>query len=613
MKRRRWGFSSRHASASWALCVGLMALLVTSTTIGAEHGALRIETAEFVKSDADAPPAAGADWRPRSLPDRWRPATRDGATLSGWYRLRFDVERVPTEPYSVYIPLIRPAATVFLNDVYLGRTGTFDRLPIADRPHFFVISANSLRTGPNELLLRVFGPGVSGLTPVTVGSEVAVRPEFEKRYFWQVTGMQFCAVFAAMWAFFSLLMWLRRRDDAIYLYFGLAGLSWAVFTMIFEAVRFAPIPAPMWFGMLSIAAIGKVVFMTLFALRYAGLRLPVVEQLLGACFVLYLGFAWIAPHIGLGEWLLTNRKYMLLTGAFGYVAIFAYAAWRKPSVETILVAIAAAVQFLNWAYQRLLDHPFGTPQYYAYDILPMILVLSWILIDRFLGALKEAQDLNTELEQRVARKHLELENSFARTRQLERQAAVVEERERIMSDMHDGIGGQLISALSLVETGGAKSDEIAAVLRECLDDLRLTIDSLEPAEQDLLAILGNFRYRVASRLQKQGIAVDWQVRELPKLACLVPQNVLHILRILQEAFTNVVKHSEADTIRVETGVDPDGRHVYIRVSDNGNGFQHAQRGRGLDNMRRRAQILGGTLAIQPSPRGTALTLTLQVA
>jgi signal transduction histidine kinase len=51
----------------------------------------------------------------------------------------------------------------------------------------------------------------------------------------------------------------------------------------------------------------------------------------------------------------------------------------------------------------------------------------------------------------------------------------------------------------------------------------------------------------------------------------MPSNafVLHILRILQEAFTNVLKHAQADRVAVETGLEPDARRVYIRVSDNG--------------------------------------------
>jgi signal transduction histidine kinase len=101
--------------------------------------------------------------------------------------------------------------------------------------------------------------------------------------------------------------------------------------------------------------------------------------------------------------------------------------------------------------------------------------------------------------------------------------------------------------------------------------------------------------------------------EVPGLSCLTPQNVLHILRILQEAFTNIVKHAGATSIHVETGLDAAGEHVYIQVRDNGAGFSGEHTGCGIASMRHRAKIIGGRLDIQPSAAGTTLNLLLPVS
>ena len=194
--------------------------------------------------------------------------------------------------------------------------------------------------------------------------------------------------------------------------------------------------------------------------------------------------------------------------------------------------------------------------------------------------------------------------------QLERQSAAVEERQRIMRDMHDGLGAQLISTLSLVEYGDLAREQLVAVLRECLDDLRLTIDSLESTENDLLTVLGNFRYRLEPRLKSRGIHLDWQVKDLPKLACLTPRNVLHVLRILQEAFTNILKHAHANTVKLETGIAGEPGKVFVSVSDNGIGVSNDHAGHGFTNMRRRAQAIGGTLDIVSAATGTMITLSL---
>jgi signal transduction histidine kinase len=229
---------------------------------------------------------------------------------------------------------------------------------------------------------------------------------------------------------------------------------------------------------------------------------------------------------------------------------------------------------------------------------------------RVAHALAESKRLNAELEERVRQKQLELERSFDALQRFSREAAVVEERRRIMADMHDGIGGQLISTLSLVEAGRATKEEIADALRECIDDLRLAIDSLEPADHDLLLVLGNLRYRLEPRLEAGGIMLEWQVIDVPKLTCLSPQNVLHVLRILQEAFSNVLKHAQAKVVRVATSID--ARGVQIDVSDDGKGFEVANccQGRGLVNMRQRARAVGGDLLLRSSPSGTTLSLLL---
>jgi signal transduction histidine kinase len=233
---------------------------------------------------------------------------------------------------------------------------------------------------------------------------------------------------------------------------------------------------------------------------------------------------------------------------------------------------------------------------------------------RVARALAESQRMNAELEERVRQKQRELERNFEKLQELSREAAVAEERQRIMTDMHDGIGAQLISALSLAESDGASSREIATVLRECIDDLRLTIDSLDSTENELLPALGNFRYRVERRLRSVGIELAWEVTDLPDLPYLSPRNLLHILRILQEAFANVLKHAQATRVTFKIGLASGQQHVFIQVTDNGKGFSpKGVDGRGLGNMARRAASFGGEVRVLPTSDGTTVELLLPIA
>lgn len=224
---------------------------------------------------------------------------------------------------------------------------------------------------------------------------------------------------------------------------------------------------------------------------------------------------------------------------------------------------------------------------------------------------------HTDLERRIAEKHAELERNYARLRELEHAQLLTAERERMMRDMHDGVGGQLVAALAVAENNVAEPAKISAMLRAALDDLRLMIDSLDPADEDLAAILGMLRGRMEPRLAGCGLRFRWQVDDVPPIPGLGPQMILQVLRILQEALCNCMKHARARTVSVKANraVDPEGAPcVCVEVSDDGVGLPAEIRaGRGLGNMRRRARDIGARLEIAAARPGTAVRLWLPLA
>jgi signal transduction histidine kinase len=246
--------------------------------------------------------------------------------------------------------------------------------------------------------------------------------------------------------------------------------------------------------------------------------------------------------------------------------------------------------------------------------LPLLAIgaTAWQLLRQHLASVEETAALNRTLERRVEDKHAELERNYARVQGLERERAVANERERIMQDVHDGVGGQLVSALALVESATHGPEELSDVLRGALEDLRLVIDSLDPTDCDLLAVLGTVRARLAPRLQRHGLQMRWDVREVAPLPAFGPEMALQVMRVVQEAVTNVVKHAGARTIAVRTrdAFDAAGRPgVCVEIHDDGRGYTaNAPRGRGLTGMERRAARLDGRLDVASSDAGTTIRL-----
>lgn len=625
MKRERWG-SSRRIGAGLALVLAMA--LAPAPSAPQTDALLRLDRADFVLSDSSEPPPASAAWLPQSLPDDWL-VSHPGASGYGWYRLQLDLPRNPDRLYAAYMPLLETLGALYVGGVYVGQAGDFEMISRAAYvlqpfvpgappvllgfpPRLFSIRHDLLHAGRNTIHLRVWvKPGTRGaVSGMTVGPEPLVRAVYDHRVLLTVTGPRVIVAGSVGFGVFILLLWLRRRHETMYGYAGLTALVFALFVAGRFVVTDPPVPMPYW-GILVWGGLeAYIVLMCLFALRYGGWRRPRLERWLWAYLIICPVIDY-ASFVGIGGWLPQQWWRMTFVLTAVYVAIFWTVAGQRRTLETLGLAIAGSFKLVISANERLLPYPIDLPRYQPYAYVPMFLMIGWMLIDRFVRSLNESEKLNAELEKRVAEKHAELARSYERMQTMERQQAVADERGRIMRDMHDGIGAHLISALSLAEHGDG-SGEVAAALRECLDDLRLTIDSLEPTENDLLPMMGNLRYRLDARLRRQGIDLDWKVKQVPELSCLTPQNVLHILRILQEAFTNIVKHARATTIRVETGLDHEGSHVYIQVRDNGTGFSGNHTGRGIASMRHRAEIVGGRLDIQPSASGTTLNLLLPI-
>jgi signal transduction histidine kinase len=202
--------------------------------------------------------------------------------------------------------------------------------------------------------------------------------------------------------------------------------------------------------------------------------------------------------------------------------------------------------------------------------------------------------------------------SQAQLREIEQRETLSLERKRMMQDMHDGLGSSLRMALWSVEKGKGEAN-VADVLKNCIDDLKLAIDSMEPVQADLLLLLATWRFRLEPRLEDTGMALRWEVVVVPPLDWLDPKSALHILRILQEALTNIIKHANATEIHVATAVQ--GEHVCVSITDNGQGFPQdaTQRGgKGLSNQMRRAEAIGAQFQWRSSSLGTCVSLLLPI-
>jgi signal transduction histidine kinase len=203
--------------------------------------------------------------------------------------------------------------------------------------------------------------------------------------------------------------------------------------------------------------------------------------------------------------------------------------------------------------------------------------------------------------------------------EIQRQAqslAITEERKRFSRDIHDGIGGQLVSLLWRVRSETVPTDELAGELERGLADLRLVVDALDDGPLNLSEAMWNFAARARQQLEAANIEFSWHIPETLDVAWQDSRRILSLYRMLQEVTSNVVRHSGAQAFLIKFSAEPSLGPSALRVliEDNGIGIRPETRrsGRGLTNLSMRAQQLGGTITFaQPaSGRGTRIEIVL---
>ena len=562
--------------------------------------------AEFAQVDSVTPPAE-ATWQRIALPDSWT-SSRRPRNVYGWYRLRFEHNFRAADQQALYIPRITNNVEVFLNGSSFAVSGRLAPVPDAawNRAQYFLVPPSLFRPGSNELLIRLHPDGYerAGLSTVFLGDAERLNSRYQKRFFIQTAAPELISGLLGVMAAFSLAIWARRRNETMFLFFGLMALV-AILRLAHYYLR----DTPLWLALTAVPMLAWLTMLQMqFALRFAGYEMRRLERiLLIFTAAVTVAFAVIpvaapavyGPAIAIFYVTLTLSSPILL-------CVLAYALLRVRSTENFILLAALVLNTAlgvhdTLAYRELLgfDQPYLLPLG-----LPMILfAVAALLVKRFVATLGSYETLNADLADRVAQREHELQASYEQLRQLDQQRATAEERQRLMRDMHDGIGSHLMSTLALARMGSLSQNDLADVLADCIDELKMTIDSLEPVESDLLVVLGNLRYRLEPRLNAAGITLEWAVNDLPTLPYLDPENVRSVLRIVQEAFTNTLKYAHAKRITLSTGVDAASNRVLVRMSDDGignggNGAAETKRaGRGIDNMKSRAEKLGGQIEV----------------
>ena len=328
----------------------------------------------------------------------------------------------------------------------------------------------------------------------------------------------------------------------------------------------------------------------------------------------------------------THRRWILWLGPTLLLASLLLAWGAGRSVRQPLVALTnAAEQIARGDLEQAVPVP---PEDYEDEVGRLARWLERMRI-ALRASIEHVERTNAELEQRVQDRTQELRGLYLQLQEREEWreellrkviSAQEDERRRLARELHDETS-QTLSALNMkIETAlaawpaDASRDRLAEARElavRTLGELHRLIFDLRPSVLDDLGLVSAIRWYAERHLEPRGIAVRCEFSGFDDR--LSPELETALFRVVQEAITNIAKHSGADSVLVQGLAAPD--RITFEIEDDGHGFDPAslpppaarERGLGLLGMRERVELFGGTLELESAPgQGTRIVVTAPV-
>jgi len=243
------------------------------------------------------------------------------------------------------------------------------------------------------------------------------------------------------------------------------------------------------------------------------------------------------------------------------------------------------------------------------SMLPLILI--WPIINLMTDLSERRSILDTmSLKLSEQEKLLDDKSHIIATEMQKR--AVLEERQRFTRDIHDGIGGQLLSLLLKVRSGRVDIKGVANEIQAGINDLRLVVDAMDHTGDNLEMALSTFKGRTERQLEAADIKLNWHIQEPLKFKLEATRDILNLYRLMQETVSNAIRHADAETVQID--ISADGKTLNMQIRDDGKGFEikEIKTGKGLKSIRERAQLLGAKLELGPGLNEKGFGLNLAV-
>ncbi len=573
-----------------------------------------------------------SDWQPVTLPDNWsrRWPDYDGPV---WYRIDWEQgcsspaapdRSASHRPVALTIDSICMAGEVFINRDLIWRDRHL-REPLSRSwamPRYWLLPSSSLsEDGTNTLWVRVTGVAAQnpGLGVVELGMPNEMLSLHEHNYWRSRTLTILNIAVSTMLGVMAFFIWLPNRKPNLFGWYALVSLMWVMFAayaLNTEAWPFSSTQAVARAN--NLFYIAFVACFTIFTWRLTDCPLSTRRE--NALWALSAGAAAIIVITPGWTWMQLAAHFFTLI-FFANTVYLVWHARRTRNPEHMIVAACLLLMFLLGIRDTLVLHDVihSRTFYSHYTGALFMLVAAIILRLRMLRDAQPIERFNQELTEAVSRACTDLSTTLEHEHSRNLANVQLQERLQLARDLHDGLGGQIVRSIMLVEQTDTplSKQRFLSMLKLLRDDLRQVVDSgasigtTVPATP--LEWSAPLRHRFVSLFDELDITSRWHIPATWQ----TPPNALQCLllaRVIEEALTNIVKHSQASNVLVSLDSAAPARLI-LRIEDDGIGFdvqviQRAGLGIGMSSMRARMERMGGTLQVSSRPGATTIQATL---
>ena len=484
------------------------------------------------------------------------------------------------------------------------------------RPYAVAIPAHLVRD-TNVMTFEYFNyQPVFHLGELHIGSEPVIENMMRQvQFISKTTASGATVLFGTLGAFLISFSILFKRERLI----GLAGMTmfgWAVFLNMLMMVSVPAEYYVLWqalmYGFIAWAIFSFADFTKIIAEVKSNPVRTKLRNLFGASATLiclyfgsesvyYLNIYWVAA--GIVYFVSVLLRCVLLENIFlkkeGRMLIFQSSLTVMLTFHDYLVA-SGQMKYAFALFGDLLPHIWFEEIFLMqFGMTALLAVMGIIVFKRY----RTSQNYQMAEATRITKA---LQHSEERLREvLQKQHAInnirliQSERERLLMEIHDGVGSQLISGMLLAKKQDLSQAAVLDMFQVCMDDVRVIIDCISLGKPANAAkMIGALLERQRPRLKGLGIALDF-IPDKKRNATnhdISDAQCLHASRIVQECIANAIKHAQCSKITVHLRQYRD--HLMVVIRDNGEGLAPIDRmelGRGLKNMRKRARLLAGQI------------------